>query len=647
MIQKANSGHPGLPMGASPIAYLLWKKQMIHCPSHPNWKNRDRFVLSPGHGSALLYSLLHLSGYPLSLDELKNFRQWGSLTPGHPEAGITPGVECTTGPLGQGTAVAVGMAIAERYLAQTWNKPHFPIVDHHTYAIVSDGDLMEGISSEAAALAGHLKLGKLTYLYDANDITLDGPADLHFTENVGKRFESFGWEVLQINNADTDYLAIESSLQKAKENTEQPTLIICKTTIGYGSPNKAGKSSSHGSPLGEEEVILTKKSLGWEETTPFFIPEEVKNHYAEIEASGKKAMNEWSSLFAQYEKEYPEDAKSWNEAWSGELSISIDDVLKSMDTSKSEATRKSSGRALNLLADAIPHWIGGDADLSCSTGTRIKSAPSFLPGESSGRNIHYGVREHAMAGIANGICYHGGVRPFVSTFFVFSDYMKPSIRLACIDELNPIYVWTHDSIGLGEDGPTHQPIEHLMALRAIPQMNLIRPGSPAETKAAWKVTALHQGSPIGLVLTRQNLPSFEDQDHLADELSKGAYVFQKEKDEKIDLILIATGSELSIALEAQRELETNGYSVRVVSFPCWEFFEKQSSEYQKQVFPPECRKRISIEAGTTQGWEKWVGFDGKAIGINRFGASAPGEINFQKLGIHTQAVIDNAYTLLR
>jgi transketolase len=645
-VQKANSGHPGLPLGAAPMAYVLWQRFLKHNPRDPKWPDRDRFVLSAGHGCALLYSLLHLTGYDLTLDDLKSFRQWGSRTPGHPEVLLTPGVEATTGPLGQGTANAVGMALAERALAARFNRPGHEIVNHRTFALVSDGDLMEGISSEAGSLAGHLRLGKLVYIYDDNHVTLDGPTSWSFSEDVCRRYEAYGWRVFHVEKGDTDLEAIEDALRTATSQTERPALIRIRTTIGYGSPHKAGTSKAHGSPLGAEEVVLTKKALGWEWTEPFFVPPDALAHFRSAVERGIHAQTEWEERFAAYAKAFPDLAEQWRLERKGDLPPGWDGGLPSWKPGDALATRDASHAAIEAVAARVPWLLGGDADLSESTKTRIEDGGDFNGQTGAGRNVHYGVREHAMASMANGMAYHGGVRPFVATFFCFSDYMRPAVRLAAINELPVVFVWTHDSIALGEDGPTHQPVEHLMSLRAIPHLAVVRPADATETAAAWRAALEHRGGPVGLVLTRQKLPVL-DRASARGDLSRGAYVLAEASGGKPRLILIATGSEVALAVDARKALEAEGIPTRVVSMPCWEFFGKQPVEYRESVLPPDVRARLSIEAGVTLGWHKYVGDKGGSIGLDRFGASAPGEIVLRELGFTVEHVVRYAKDLLK
>ena len=645
-VQKANSGHPGLPLGASPMAYVLWQRHLRHNPRDPRWPDRDRFVLSAGHGCMLLYSLLYLTGYDLTLDDLKSFRQWGSKTPGHPEWHDTPGVEATTGPLGQGTANAVGMAIAERWLAHRFNRPGHTIVDHRTFCMVGDGDLMEGISSEAGSLAGHLKLGKLTYLYDDNHVSLDGPTSWSFTEDVLRRYEAYGWQVLRVENGNEDLTAIDESIRTAVSQEERPTFIAVRTTIGYGSPHKAGTSAAHGSPLGAEEVALTKKALGWEWQDPFHVPEEALRHFRAAVEKGIQEQAQWERRFEAFAKEYPDLAEQWRTQAKGALPAGWDAELPKWKTGESLATRVASGKAINAIAKTVPWLLGGDADLSESTKTKIEGQADFDGQTGAGNNIHYGVREHAMAAMANGMSYHGGVRPFVATFFCFSDYMRPSIRLSAVSHLPTIFVWTHDSIGLGEDGPTHQAVEQLMSLRAMPHFTIIRPGDANETAEAWKATMQHVEGPIGLVLCRQNLPVL-DRSGARGDVSRGAYVLAEASGGKPRVILIGTGSELQLAVGGREKLEAEGIPTRVVSMPCWAFFDRQPAAYRDEVLPRDVAARLSIEAGVTLGWQKYVGDRGGSIGVDRFGASAPGDVVMKKLGFTVEHVVERAKGLLK
>jgi transketolase len=647
-VQEAKSGHPGLPLGAAPMGYVLWQNHLRHNPSDPLWPARDRFVLSAGHGSMLLYCLLHLTGYDVTMEDLKSFRQWGSSTPGHPESFETEGVEATTGPLGQGTANAVGMALAERALAHRFNRPDFPLVDHYTYALVSDGDLMEGISAEAASIAGHLRLGKLVYLYDCNDVTLDGPVSLTFsTEDVQRRFEAYGWQVLRVQDGDHDIDGIDQAIREAKSDTSRPSIVIVHSTIGFGSPNKQGTASSHGSPLGAEEVALTKKALGWTWEQPFHVPVEAKEHFGRALGKARALQTDWDARLSNYRKSYPELASEWDRRLRGELPESWDEGLPVFEAGVELATRESSGKVLNEVAARVPELVGGDADLSSSTKTALEDMGSFDGQTGAGRNIHFGVREHAMGSIINGMAYHGGVRGYCSTFFVFSDYMRPSIRLAALSKLQVIYVWTHDSIGVGEDGPTHQPVEHLMALRTIPNLHVVRPADANETTEAWRWAMNRKDGPTALVLTRQKIVTFDRSGRgSAKDLSKGAYVMADSNDGTPQAIVIATGSEVTLALEAQDLLAKEGLRCRVVSMPCWELFEAQDENYRESVLPEAVEARVAVEAGVSFGWERFVGRKGRIIGLDRFGASAPGEVNFDKFGFTAEKVAAVVKSLL-
>jgi transketolase len=646
-VQQANSGHPGLPMGAAPMAYVLWTRFLKHNPANPQWFDRDRFVLSAGHGSMLLYSLLYLTGYNLSLDDLKNFRQWGSKTPGHPEYGHTPGVETTTGPLGQGLANAVGLAMAEAFLAARYNQPGFPIVDHYTYALVSDGDLMEGVSHEAASLAGHLKLGKLICLYDDNHISIEGSTDIAFTENRLKRFEAYEWHVQQVEDGN-DLEAIARAIQAARAERQRPSLIAVRTFIGWGSPNKQNKASAHGEPLGLEELGLTKANLCWPAEPAFCLPEPAIAFFRQALERGNKMENEWSSLQQSYERLFPEPARELKQILRGELSKGWDADIPSLPADpKGEATRNASGTILNAIAARLPHLIGGSADLAPSNKTLIKGARDFAPGQYDQRNIRFGVREHGMGSILNGMALHGGVIPYGGTFLIFSDYMRPPIRLAAMMGLRVIYVFTHDSIGLGEDGPTHQPVEQLAALRAIPELTVIRPADANETAEAWRQAIEATSGPTALVLTRQNVPTLDRKKfNPASGLGKGGYVVNKLEGKQPQIILIGTGSELSLALEASAQLEAQGKTVQVVSLPSWELFERQPQSYREEVLPPAVKARVSIEAGSPLGWERYVGEKGRIIGINHFGASAPYKILYQQFGITVERVMEEALKVL-
>ncbi len=647
-VEKARSGHPGMPLGAAPMAYVLWDRFLRHNPANPNWFNRDRFVLSAGHGSALLYALLHLYGYGLPIEEIRNFRQWESQTPGHPEYGLTSGVEATTGPLGQGFAMGVGMAMAEAHLSGVFNRPPkdgaLPVVDHLTYAIVSDGDLMEGISSEAASLAGHLKLGKLIYLYDDNRITIDGSTSLAFTENVDRRFEAYGWHVQSIEDGN-DLDAIDSAIRRAQSEADRPSLIRVRTHIGYGSP-KQDSEKAHGEALGPEAVLATKEKLGWPREPAFLVPDEARAHFERAVARGRTLEDEWENRFATYRERYPDTAEKLEKAIRGKLPDGWHDDLPVFEPGKdSVATRKASGVVLNSIAKRIPTLIGGSADLSGSNQTVLDGSPVFSATERRGRNVHFGVREHAMGGIINGMARHGGVIPYGGTFLIFSDYMRPAIRIASIMQVNSIFVFTHDSVGLGEDGPTHQPIEHLISLRAMPGLTVIRPADANETAAAWRVALEHRG-PVALVLTRQGLPVLDPRAHsIAQGVPRGAYVVSEAPSKEAAVILIASGSEVSVALEAQQALARNDVESRVVSMPSWELFDRQPETYRREVLPAGVPK-LAIEAGSPRGWRDYVGDGGGVIGINRFGASAPGQVALENLGIHVDRVVEAALTLL-
>ena len=652
-VQKANSGHPGMPMGCAPIAYQLYTKYMKHNPANSDWKNRDRFILSAGHGSMLLYSILHLCGYKISMDDLKNFRQFGSITPGHPEYGLAPGIETTTGPLGQGFANAIGMAIAQEYLGSLFNKPDVKILDHFIYGICSDGDLMEGISHEAASLAGHLKLGKLIFFYDDNGITIDGKTSLAFSEDIKKRFEAYNWQVLNIDDVN-DLSQIDNAVDQAQKEKNRPTLIITKTHIGFGSPNKQDTASAHGSPLGEEEVKLTKKNLGWWESIPsededkhFYIPQEVADHFSKMKSTFSTYENEWNKLFETYKKKYPADAEQFLKVFNNDFGDDWKNALPSFTKyGENVPTRNASGSVINAIAKHLPTLIGGSADLEPSNNTYIKESSKFSAENRNGRNFHFGIREHGMGGILNGMALYGGVIPYGGTFLVFSDYMRPSIRLASLSGVRPIYVFTHDSVGLGEDGPTHQPIEHLASLRAIPKVVVIRPADANETVEAWKVAITHKGSPVAIALTRQKVPVLDRTKFAsAENLAKGAYtLIQSEK--KQEVILMASGSEVSLAVEAFYSLQSEGINARVVSFPCWELFEAQSDEYKESVLPKSVKARVSIEAGVKQGWEKYLGDFGEPISIEKFGASAPYEIIFKEYGFTKEAVVKSVRRVL-
>ena len=644
-IQKANSGHPGLPMGAAPMAYVLWTRFLKHNPRDPRWPDRDRFVLSAGHGSMLLYALLYLTGYDVSLDDLKQFRQWGSITPGHPEAGLTPGVETTTGPLGQGFATGVGMAMAERHLAARFNTDAHTVVDHYTYAIVSDGDLMEGVAAEAASLAGHLKLGRLIYLYDDNDISLDGPTSLTFTEDVGARFESYGWQVLRVADGN-DLDAIARAIEEAQADTERPSLIMVKTVIGYGSPHKAGTAKAHGSPLGEEEVRLTKENLGWPTEPPFYVPDDVLAHFRQAVERGARQQADWQARFDAWAAANPQDAAIWRQMFSGEPAPDWDAILPRFQVGESLATRAASGVVINAIAEHVPALIGGAADLDSSTKTTIKASGDFQAGQYANRNVRFGVREHAMGAIVNGMSAHGGLIPYSATFLVFSDYMRGAMRVAALSHFAPIFVFTHDSVALGEDGPTHQPVEHVMSLRLIPNMDVIRPADPNETAAAWRCAVEERGRPTVLVLTRQKVPTLPPDAGMAEGVARGAYVLADAPNGQPDVLLLATGSEVHLALEARDRLAEQGVAARVVSMPCWERFERQPQAYRDAVLPPDVRARVAVEAGVTLGWQKWVGERGAIVGVDRFGASAPYKVIMEKFGLTAEHVAEEALAVL-
>src|SRR3989441_6999691 len=652
-VQKAESGHAGLPLGAAPMAYVLWTRFMRYNPKNPKWENRDRFLLSAGHGSMLLYSLLYLTGYDLSLDEIKNFRQWGSKAPGHPEYGLTPGVEITTGPLGQGFANGVGMAMGAAHLASRFNKSEFSLIDHHIYAIVSDGDLMEGVASEAASLAGHLKLGKLIYLYDDNKVTIEGFTSLAFSESVPKRFEAYGWHTSTVEDGN-DLNAIEAAIRDAQSVGDQPSLISVKTTIGYGMPT-AGTRKAHSDPPGEDAVRETKRHLGWPEDKQFFVPEDAFKHFREAIDRGSHYENEWNDLVAKFEDKHSDLGKQWRETMSGELPDDWEKHLPSFDDAEAMATRVASGKVINALAPHMPMLIGGSADLGVSNNTDIKDGGDFEAGSYDGRIIHFGVREHVMGATLTGMSLNGGLIPFGGTFLTFSDYMRPSIRLACLSEAQVIYVFTHDSVGLGEDGPTHQPIEHLAALRAIPHLFVIRPADVHEVREGWRLAILRRNAPTALALTRQKVPLIDRKKFASAEgLRRGGYVLAEADEvstgsgsDRVDpqLILIATGSEVGLALEGREQLQKDGVPTRVVSMPCIELFEEQSPDYRDKVLPPSITARLSIEAGVRQGWDRWVGANGDVICLDRFGASAPGDVALKNLGFNVDNVLKRASSL--
>ena len=670
-IQKANSGHPGMPLGAAPMAHTLWTKHLKFDSSASDWPNRDRFILSAGHGSMLLYALLHLAGYGLDIEELKNFRQWDSRTPGHPEYGKTPGVETTTGPLGAGFACGVGMAIAETFLAATFNRPNYSLIDHFTFGIVGDGDLMEGISYEAASLAGHLGLGKLIYLYDDNHISIDGNTSLAFTEDVSARFSACNWQVITVPDGN-DTAAIDAAIAAAKADTTRPSLIKVSTIIGYGSPHKAGSADSHGAPLGADEVKLTKEALGWPSDLFFAVPERVYAHYKAIASTGAASHHKWTKMRDEYSQKYPELAKQWEAAISGQLPTDWSEALPTFTSDEKIATRVASGKVLAALAPVLPNLLGGSADLSSSNNTYLKEFSAYQSHNRTGRNIHMGVREHAMGAVLNGLALHGGIIPYGGTFFVFADYMRPSIRLAALMNLPVVYVFTHDSIGLGEDGPTHQPTEQLSSLRAMSNLAVIRPSDANETVIAWRYALEHKDGPTALILSRQNLPVFDrdkeegNQEKLgaAEGLLRGGYVLYDtcEKSSSTleprkntsdlttstlpQVILIATGSEVEVAMQAAKILQADDVSVRVVAMPCWELFSAQEDSYKESVLPSQVKARVAVEAGSSFGWERFIGNCGRFVGVDSFGASAPASVLYDKFGVTAKNVAEQAKNLL-
>jgi len=656
-VQKAESGHPGLPLGSAPMAYVLWTRFLRHNPRSPKWSGRDRFLLSAGHGSMLLYSLLHLTGYDLPLEELKNFRQWESKTPGHPENVLTPGVEITTGPLGQGFANGVGMAMGAAHLADKFNRPGFPLINSHVYAIVSDGDLMEGVASEAASLAGHLKLGNLIYLYDDNQVTIEGFTSLAFSENVPQRFESYGWHTLTVKDGN-DLDAIERAIREAQSVTDRPSLISVKTVIGFGMPT-AGTRKAHSDAPGEDAVRTTKKALGWPEDKTFYIPDEALSNFRGAVERGATLEAEWDALVDKYSREHQELGAEWHRVMSGELPAGWEDHLPKFENAKPMATRAASGEVINALAPVMPMLVGGSADLGPSTNTDIKDGGSFQHGSYNGRILHFGIREHAMGATLTGMSLNGGLIPYGGTFMCFSDYMKPAIRLAALSEVQVIYVFTHDSIGLGEDGPTHQPVEQLAGLRAIPHLYVIRPADVHETSEAWRTAILRRHAPTALVLTRQKVPLIDRTGAYApaEGARRGAYILAEAESKKgagggdktgttPDLILIATGSEVSLALEAREALQKEGVGVRVVSMPCWELFEEQEDEYRERVLPSAVTARLAVEAGARLGWDRYVGGRGDVVCLDRFGASAPGDIALRELGFNVENVTRRAMALI-
>jgi transketolase len=645
-VQNANSGHPGLPMGTAVMAYVLWTRHLMFNPAEPSWPDRDRFVLSAGHGSMLLYSLLYLTGYDLPLSEIQRFRQWESMTPGHPEYGDTPGVETTTGPLGQGFANGVGMAIAAEHQAAMYNREGFPIFDHFIYAIVSDGDLMEGVSSEAASIAGHLQLGRLIYLYDDNRISIDGSTDLTFTEDRGARFQAYGWHVLHVEDGN-NLEEVDRAITKAKDDP-RPSMIVCRTHIGYGLPTKQDTAAAHGEPPGDEELAGAKERLGWPQEPRFYIPQDVHEHFLQVGIRGGKVYEDWQEMFHRYQQSYPDLAAQFERCQAGRLPEGLDVLVPVFPSDpKGIATRASSGTVLNALASALPELIGGSADLTGSNKTSITGETPFTVEDRAGRYIHFGVREHAMGAALSGLALHGGLIPYGGTFLVFSDYMRPAVRLAAMMGQRVIYVFTHDSIGLGEDGPTHQPIEQLTALRAIPNLIVVRPADANEVGVAWQVALERTTAPTALALTRQAVPTLDrDWFASAEGLRKGAYVLADLGEGKPQLILLASGSEVSLIIDAGERLVGKGYSVRLISFPSWELFAEQPIEYQEQVLSPNIPARVAIEAGVTQGWERWVGSDGAVIGLDRFGASAPYREVYQHLGLTVERITEEAERLL-
>jgi transketolase len=649
-VQRAESGHPGLPLGAAPMAYALWTRFLRHNPKNPRWANRDRFLLSAGHGSMLIYSLLYLTGYDLPMEELQNFRQWGSKTPGHPEYGLTPGVEITTGPLGQGFANGVGMAMGAAHLGAKFNRTELPVIDHYVYAIVSDGDLMEGVASEAASLAGHLKLGKLIYLYDDNRVTIEGFTDLAFSEDVPKRFEAYGWHTSTVKDGN-DLEEIERAIRDAQSVADRPSLISVKTTIGYGMPT-AGTRKAHSDAPGEEAVRETKRHLGWPEDKSFYVPEEALAHFREAVERGAKLESDWNSLVEKYEREDEALGREWREVMSGDLPDGWEDHLPTFENAKPMATRAASGECINALAPHMPMLIGGSADLGPSNNTDIKEGGSFEAGTYEGRILHFGVREHAMGATMTGISLNGGLIPYGGTFLTFSDYMKPAIRLAALSEVQVIYVFTHDSVGLGEDGPTHQPIEQLAGLRAIPHLFVIRPADAHEVREAWRIAILRRKHPTALALTRQKVPLIDRKLYASAEGTlRGGYILAEAENlsgEKATpaLILIATGSEVSLVLEARTALQKDGVAVRVVSMPCIELFEEQPEEYRKEVLPPNVTARLAVEAGARQPWDRYVGLQGDVLGLDRFGGSAPGDVAMRELGFTAENIVKRARALM-
>jgi transketolase len=646
-VQQANSGHPGLPMGAAPMAYIVWARHLRHNPANPGWANRDRFVLSGGHGCMLLYSLLYLTGYDLPLDELKRFRQWGSRTPGHPEYGLTPGIETTTGPLGQGFGNGVGMAIAEAHLARVFNRPGHEVIDHYVYAIVTDGDLMEGVASEAASLAGHLRLGKLIYLYDDNKISIEGSTDITFTEDRGKRFEAYGWHVQRVENG-LDLEAIDRAIQAAKQDP-RPSLIMVPNIIGYGLPTRAGTAKAHGEPPGDAELNGAKEKLGWPKEPRFYVPDEALTFFRQATTRGAEQERAWQQKLEAYCAAYPDLAAELERRLAGRLPDGWAEGLPEFPPDeKGLATRAASGKVLNALAGRLPELVGGSADLAPSTNTWMTNSPAFAADCREGRNIHFGVREHGMGAVVNGMAYHGGILPFGATFMVFSDYMRPALRVAAISHLGSIWVLTHDSVGVGEDGPTHQPVEHLAALRAIPNLAVVRPADANEVREAWKIAIENRHRPTALALTRQSVPTLDRALFApAEGVRRGAYVLADLGSRKPQIILMASGSEVSLIVEAGQRLSVQGVAVRLVSFPSWELFTEQEPGYHESVLPPDVELRLAVEAGVTQGWHRWVGAKGRILGLDRYGASAPAKVVFENLGFTVDRVVQIAADLLQ
>ncbi len=646
-VQKANSGHPGLPMGTAALTYTLWTRHLVHNPANPDWANRDRFILSGGHGSMLLYSLLHLTGYDLSLEEIKNFRQWQSLTPGHPEYGVTPGVETTTGPLGQGFTNGIGFAIAEAHLAAIYNRPDFPIIDHYTYGLVTDGDLMEGLVAEAASLAGHLQLGKVIYLYDDNRITIEGSTDLAFTEDRGARFEAYGWQVLKVDDGN-DVEAVDLAIQQAKKDS-RPSLIICRTHIGYGLPTKQDTAAAHGSPPGDEELDAAKKAQNWPIEPRFHIPEDVLDSFRQTLGTGAESENHWNDLFNSYSVEYPAEAAELKRRLAGNLPENWEKSIPEFPAdAKGMATRAASGKVLNSIAAAVSELMGGSADLAPSTKTWLEGIPDFQVGQYQGRNIHFGVREHAMGAIINGMAYHGGIISYGSTFLVFSDYMRPAIRISALSHIQSIWVFTHDSVGVGEDGPTHQPVEHLTALRAIPNLVVLRPGDANEAAQSWAIALRRKDGPTVMALSRQSMSVIDRSLYSpAEGVERGAYILADLGDQKPDLVLMASGSEVDLIIKAGEKLAAEGINVRLVSFPSWELFRKQDQVYQDSVINPDIKARMAVEAGISLGWREWVGDLGIIMAVDRYGASAPAGQIYEEFGLTVENVINQANFLLR